>query len=170
MSKSISLLDAINEQPELIKKEVSFIGYNDEEFTTEVHVKQITFKEFNTVRASITVNDKAKNDEDKIIINDALFRARCILFTICDADGNRYFKNEDHVLDANSTLIDSLWMAADSVNNFLGKLIPRSLTKKNYGLNSSLTESVEKPSKKQRKTSVTKKSEGGSTTDPNTEV
>ena len=79
-------------------------------------------------------------------------QASQILGTICeDSKGTPFFSSIQDVYDSDPSFINALYQVADDVNNFMGKLVKKNSEETNSSVNSSSTESVATPSKKQSK-------------------
>lgn len=171
MSKTISIGDLVEiNKPKLVEKKVKFTGYDDEEYEVNVFVKKVNFKECLDLHECLKYKPDGKGNLTYNDFDAVTYQSRCVLFSICNEDGDRVFKDESEVLKSNDTLMAGLWVAADEVNNFMGKLIPKNLQKTNSGANSSSTESAAKQSKKPKQTSRIKKLSSGENTDQKEEV
>lgn len=87
--------------------------------------------------------------------------AGTIASCICDEKGNLSFTEDEVRTNFSQELIEALWDKIIEVNNIGGKLKMKNSEKTNSLQNSSSTESVGIPSKKSKRTSLSKKSSSG---------
>lgn len=124
------------------------------ELEGQVFVRRMSFKAsreaFKAFEWDFDVQDIEKS-KVKSFDSDHL-QASQILGTICeDSKGTPFFSSIQDVYDSDPSFINALYKVADEVNNFMGKLVTKNSKETNSSVNSSSTESVEAPSKKQNK-------------------
>lgn len=124
------------------------------ELEGQVFVKRLNFKASREVSKAFEWDFDLKDIENskvKSVDSDHL-QASQILGTICeDIKGTPFFTSVQDVYDSDPSFINALYKVADEVNNFMGKLVTKNSSETNSSVNSSSTELVGAPSKKQSK-------------------
>ena len=145
--ENIEQLKAVSENPKLTIGDIV-------ELEGQVFVKRMSFKASREVSKAFEWDFDLKDIENskvKSVDSDHL-QASQILGTICeDSKGTPFFTSVQDVYDSDPGFINALYKVADEVNNFMGKLVTKNSSETNSSVNSSSTESVEAPSKKQSK-------------------
>ncbi|ALH95591.1 phage tail assembly chaperone family protein, TAC [Acinetobacter equi] len=126
--------DAVSE---LVEKEVFFF-HEDKEYSVDVGIKILSYDE--------VVNLMRGKDAQKTLMSD-LIKSRIAASIFNKETKKPLFSNND-VGKILPSLMDALHKASDEVNDFSGKYLMEKLMKKNSGVNSSSTESVEEQSQK----------------------
>ena len=124
------------------------------ELEGQVFVRRMSFKASREASKAFEWDFDVQDIEKskvKSVDSDHL-QASQILGTICeDSKGTPFFTSIQDVYDSDPTFINALYKVADEVNNFMGKLVTKNSKETNSSVNSSSTESVVAPSKKQNK-------------------
>lgn len=120
----------------------------------QIFVRKISFRDQEEIVKSYQWDvDKADPENTKLKgVNGIRLQAARILGSICaDATGKPFFETIDDVLDCDIMFCNALYVAADEVNNFMGKLVKKNSNETNSSVNSSSTESAAEPLKKPSK-------------------
>lgn len=127
------------------------------ELEGEVFIKRLNFKAGRDAAKAFDWDvdfDDLEKSKLKSVDSDHLQAAQLIGSVCLDVKGSPFFSAIQDVYDSDPAFIAALYKLADDVNNFMGKSRTKSLPETNSSANLSSTELVEKPLKKQRKTSV----------------
>lgn len=146
-SENIEQLKTVSENPELkVGDQVELEG--------QVFVKRMSFKASREASKAFEWDidyEDVEKSKLKSVDSDQL-QATQILGTICeDSKGTPFFSSIQDVYDSDPSFINALYQVADDVNNFMGKLVKKNSEETNSSVNSSSTELVATPSKKQSK-------------------
>ncbi|WP_414659198.1 phage tail assembly chaperone family protein, TAC [Acinetobacter courvalinii] len=146
-NENLEQLKSVSENPELkVGDQVELEG--------QVFVKRMSFKASREAAKAFEWDidyDDVEKSKLKSVDSDQL-QATQLLGTICeDAKGTPFFTSAQDVYDSDPSFIAALYQIADEVNNFMGKLVKKNSSETNSLENSSSTESVAVPSKKQNK-------------------
>lgn len=120
----------------------------------QAFIRRISFRDQEEIIKSYQWDvDKADPENTKLKgVNGIRLQAARILGSVCaDATGTPFFKTIDDVLDCDIMFCNALYVAADEVNNFMGKLVKKNSNETNSSVNSSSTESAAEPLKKPSK-------------------
>lgn len=137
-----------------VEKTVHF-SLDGEDYEAQVFVRKLSFKDQEQILKAYKWKFDTKDIENSKLesIDGIRLQAARILGSICeDAKGTPFFKSIEEVLDCDVSVCNAFYAASDDVNNFMGKLMKKSSNETNSGANSSVAESVEKPSRKRSKT------------------
>ena len=125
---------------DLVPKAPKFI-INDEPMEAEVLIKSLSYDEVTRMFEG--------GDVEKITVADVVKKR--VLLTVYNADTKEpLYPDLDAVGKTHPAILNALHDSSDEVNDFLGKNKLK-LKDMNSGVNSSLTESVEKPSSKPKR-------------------
>lgn len=118
------------------------------ELEADIFVKKMSFKESREVSKAVEWDVNYKNPEDSKVkrIDSTLMQSAQLLGSICsDQKGTPFFSSVNDIYKAEPSLVNALYVAADEVNNFMGKSRKKTLQTESSLPNSSSTESVEAP-------------------------
>ncbi|WP_291349460.1 MULTISPECIES: phage tail assembly chaperone family protein, TAC [unclassified Acinetobacter] len=146
-SENIEQLKTVSENQDLkVGDQVELEG--------QVFVKRMSFKASREASKAFEWDidyEDVEKSKLKSVDSDQL-QATQLLGTICeDAKGTPFFTSAQDVYDSDPSFIAALYQIADEVNNFMGKLVKKNSEETNSSVNSSSTESVAAPLKKQSK-------------------
>lgn len=124
------------------------------ELEGQVFIKQLNYKDGFNIAKSFDWNHDKDNPDNSTLksVDFEHLNASRLVGTVCeDAEGTALFDTVHDVYSSDPKFVDAVYVLADQINNFLGKSRKKSLTEKNFSANSSSTELVEEPLKKQNK-------------------